>query len=95
MCHYFIFIGPDDFSAIDETLTFTAEVTKVNVSVMVVNDQIREGEERFTADLQLTTSDDSVLINPPTTTIVILDDDGIQYSNTSILLCYICALYGL
>ena len=71
--------GPEDFAPIDRILTFSEEVTKVNVTVMVVDDQVSEGVERFMADLQLATSDAGVLIDPPATTILILDDDSMYY----------------
>ena len=60
-------------------LTFSDEVIKINISVTIVDDTISEGDERFTADLQLVTSDASVLLDPAMTTILVLDDDSTYY----------------
>ena len=67
--------GTVDFAPIDRTLTFSSEITEVNVTVMVVDDAVNEMREQFTANLQLITSDANVIINPNVTTIFIEDDD--------------------
>ena len=72
---YSISAGAVDFVPIDQTLTFSSEVTEVNVTVMVVDDAVNEMREQFTANLQLITSDANVIINPNVTTIFIEDDD--------------------
>jgi hypothetical protein len=56
-------------------MTFSSEVTEVNVTVMIVDDAVNEMREQFTANLQLITSDANVNINPNVTTIFIEDDD--------------------
>ena len=72
---YSISAGSVDFAPIDRTLTFSSEVTEVNVTVMIVDDAVNEMREQFTATLQLITSDANVIINPNITTIFIEDDD--------------------
>ena len=67
--------GAVDFTPIDQTLIFSKEVTEINVTVMIVEDSVNEMREQFTANLQLTTSEASVIINPNVTTIFIEDDD--------------------
>ena len=67
--------GTVDFTPIDQTLTFSREVTEVNVTVMIVDDAVNEMREQFAANLQLITSDANVIVNPNVTTIFIEDDD--------------------
>ena len=64
-----------DFFPIDQTLIFSGEVTEVNITVMIVDDQANEMTEEFTANLRLVTSDANVIINPNVTTVFIVDND--------------------
>lgn len=73
-----------DFTPIDQTLTFSGEVTDVNVTVMIVDNAVNEVKEQFTANLQLITSDSNIIINPNVTTIFIEDDDSRLYYQHSI-----------
>lgn len=50
------------------------------MTVMIVDDEVSEGEEQFQSRLQLLTTDANVIINPAVTTILILDDDSMYCS---------------
>ena len=55
-------------------LTFTQNVTEINVTVKVTNDKLVEIDENFWGDL--TTSIDGVIIDPGEAKVTILDKDS-------------------
>ena len=69
-------VGDADFAALDTELTFRAGLTRMCISISVVNDDIYEDPEDFFIDLD--TEDPSVEVDPNRRngTAVITDDDG-------------------
>ena len=68
--------APEDYLAIDTTLTFGPGVTTIDIDVVIINDNAdEENMEDFLSILQLITVRDNVDINPDQTTIIIVDDD--------------------
>ena len=68
--------GPDDFTALNRTLTFDPSMTRQEVVVVITNDVIVEPDQDFRSRLQLTAVETGVRVDPPETTIVIVDDDS-------------------
>lgn len=68
--------GPDDFTALQMTLTFGPGNTRREVAVSISNDTIVEPDQYFTSRLRLGTAEPGVRLEPNLTTIVILDDDS-------------------
>ena len=65
--------GPDDYNPAQADLTFSGSFRTACTSLLVINDQLYEGDESFFASL--TTSDSAVTLNPQRATIIINDDN--------------------
>ena len=64
-----------DYQSVNQTLTFTPDITTQTVSVPVMDDEIDEEDEDILATLELE-GDQNVQIQPDEATLLILDDDG-------------------
>ena len=57
--------APDDYSPIDELLTFSPSITSVTIPINIATSVLNEPEENFFADLTLVSSgDDNVILAP-------------------------------
>ena len=74
---YYFSVSPEDYEAVDVTLTFQPCDRQQCVNVSITDDLINEPEERFAVSLTLS-DDASSLINLVSANgdIVITDDDG-------------------
>lgn len=71
-----ILTAPGDYtSALGQALTFSSH-HPLNVSVPIIDDDLDEGEETFTASLLLVTDNPRIIIDPSDIEIMIKDDDG-------------------
>ena len=69
------FPDPADYDGGTFSLSFTSLTSgPVCASVVIVDDNICEGDETF--NIQLNTSDSDILLNPDAGTATIIDDDG-------------------
>ena len=69
--------APDDYTSVtNQQLTFGPGTTSIPVDIPIVNDNIVELEEQFTASLSLGTTASNVQVDPDLATISITDDDG-------------------
>ena len=68
--------APEDFEIVLQFLTFSSEVTSIQVPISVTDDDQGESQEEFVANLTLVTIDLVVEITPDQATIIIIDDDG-------------------
>lgn len=78
--------GPEDFTALQMSLTFDPNTTRHDITVAISNDIIVEPDQDFTSRLQLSTAEDRVKLMPDVTNIIIMDDDSKQalpFSHTS------------
>ena len=65
---------PEDYNASPMTLEFSSSVMSITVPVTIVDDDILENPETFSA--VLTTGDPSVLLDPDVATVTINDNDS-------------------
>ena len=67
-----------DYSSLNQTLTFSPDITTQVISVPILDDSIDEEDETILASLELDSSDSDqdVQIQPDEATLLILDDDG-------------------
>ena len=65
-----------DYTGLAQTLTFDRDTTSITIPVSILNDDIQESVEDFTA--LLTTNEDPtvVMFTTPSTTVQIGDDEG-------------------
>ena len=76
----FSFPDPADYNGGTFSLSFTSLTSgPVCASVVIVDDNICEGDETF--NIQLNTSDSDILLNPDAGTATIVDDDGTRLYN--------------
>ena len=69
------------------TVTFEANVTRECFEIEILNDQLDEGTESFSAEIVSVSSDSEVVIGTPDqTTISIIDDDGKMH--TYVHMCF-------
>ena len=71
---YYFSVSPEDYEAVDVTLTFQPCDRQQCVNVSITDDLINEPEERFAVSLTL--SDDASSYITLGSAIVITDDDG-------------------
>ena len=82
MSFYFIsqnwFAAPLDYTTISQVLTFSSSVSLQTVNVSIVDDNLLEIDEIFTASLALENAADAarVILHPNSTEVTILDEDG-------------------
>ena len=73
-------LAPDDYEAVNMTLTFDSATSRLVIPVRIVNDAIDEEDEELISRLQLEPVEEgslpNVQINPDQTTLIIEDDDG-------------------
>ena len=75
--HYCLCPVGSDYNRVATTLTFGPDDERRCFVVPIVNDQINEGKEDFTAEIITSTLPRGVVVSTPeVTTITILDDDG-------------------
>lgn len=80
---FFIPVDGNDYIGKVELLTFSSGQTQKRVEVIIVNNDIYEQLQTFSAEL--TTTDDRVDIFEPLANVQIIDDDGrnSRYTNAS------------
>lgn len=72
-------LAPDDYEAVNQTLTFDATNTRTTVPITIVNDEVDENEENFISRLSLEPvvgDPPNVQLQPDQATLLIGDDDG-------------------
>ena len=71
-------VSPSDYTSVDMILTFSPTNNRIIVPVPLVDDDIDEENETFSAHLELNQSNnDLILISPKYASLLIVDDDGI------------------
>ena len=65
-----------DFTATSQLLVFNAATSEHTVMIPIIDDDLLEHVESFSATLTLLASDDQVSLSPSEATITILDNDG-------------------
>ena len=81
-----LFLAPDDYEPVNQTLLFDATNTRRVVRITIVNDQILENDEDFLSRLALEPVDGdqpNVQIDPAEATLVIQDEDGKRTMNSN------------
>ena len=73
-CCIFLRIGGVDFEATSGQLIFDSTTTVLSFPVTILNDTLAEGPEEFL--LQLTTTEQRVILDPPQMDVEIIDHDG-------------------
>ena len=73
-----LFAAPSDYGAISQVLTFSSSVTFQPVNVSIMNDDLLEIDEVFTASLTPENAADAFRVNlqPDSAEVTILDDDS-------------------
>ena len=71
----FLFIAGVDYKPLDETLTFSGNVTNITINVTLLDDNDLEGNEDFKAQLSIS-SGSNVGLPDPDAIITIVDDDS-------------------
>ena len=73
-----LFAAPSDYGAISQVLTFSSSVTFQLVNVSIINDDLLEIDEVFTASLTPENAADAARVNlqPDSAEVTILDDDS-------------------
>ena len=71
--------GEVDFTATNQLLVFDAAMSEHIVMIPIIDDDLLEHEERFSATLTQLASDDQVSLSPSEANITILDNDGKKY----------------
>lgn len=77
-CLFYFFSGTSDYSTLNRTLTFDANTTQTEFTVLVTEDNFLEINETFFGRLVLFTTEISARVNidPAEATIVIQDNDS-------------------
>ena len=77
----YLLAGPVDYIPISEVITFSSSSITQTVHVSLINDQLLETDEVFTASLSLEDETDRghVQLNPSSTSITVIDDDGNEH----------------
>ena len=72
------FVAPSDYGDISQVLTFSSSVSLQTVNVSIVNDNLLEIDEVFTASLTLENTADAARVNlqPDSAEVTILDEDS-------------------
>ena len=72
-----IFAAPLDYISLSEVVTFSSSSTIQSVQVTIVDDDLLEIDEVFTASLELVNAVDAdrVVLMPASATVTIFDDD--------------------
>ena len=72
------FADPADYGAISQVLTFSSSMILQLVNVSIVNDDLLEIDEVFTASLALVNAADAarVILQPNSAEVTILDEDS-------------------
>ena len=72
--------APDDYEAVNRTLTFDSATTRLVIPVRIINDAIDEEDEELISRLQLEPVEEgslpNVQVDPDQTTLIIEDDDS-------------------
>ena len=68
--------APADYTAVTTSFTYTSNVTEHNVTIPIVNDNVTEVIERFSANLRWVSADADVIINPDRAIVNIMSEDG-------------------
>lgn len=69
-------VAPSDYTSNTQTLVFNSAISSLDVTVLIIEDDVDELNKSFFADLSLLTDTDRVTIAQAVSTIIILDDDG-------------------
>ena len=72
-----LFPAGSDYTAITMPITFEAGSTRTTVNVQIIDDNVVESEEDFTA--VLSSSESNVMIGENTATVSVLDNDGLLH----------------
>ncbi len=72
-------VGGDDYSTISRIVTFSPGTTSVSVPVNLMEDDVQEESEDFTATIS--SPNGATLGTPTTATVTIMEDDGRQLSS--------------
>ena len=76
-CHSFSSSpGPNDYTTVDRLLVFNGSTDNIMVDVPIVDDDLAEDDEVFSAELVAVAPSALITIAPATTTINIIDNDG-------------------
>jgi len=70
------FVAPEDYQPTTVQLTFSSTVTRLDVNVTLVDDDITEVVEEFQATLQEAVTSTSVFVSPSVAKAIIEDDDS-------------------
>ena len=68
--------APSDYTSTSQSVTFAPNEQTRTVTVPIVNDQIDEGSESFSAEISLPSGSTGVNIGDAVATATIQDDDG-------------------
>jgi len=66
--------GPSDYTGVSRQLSFQPGGTELCTAINIINDVILEDSETFS--VQLTATDQAVILNPSSATVSIIDNDG-------------------
>ena len=66
--------GPSDYTGVSRQLSFQPGGTELCTTINIINDVILEDSETFS--VQLTATDQAVILNPSSATVSIIDNDG-------------------
>lgn len=78
-------VEPDDYTAVNQTLTFGANVVTRTLNIPIINDNTAEGTQAFNLTL-VNPSSNAQLGMPQNAVVTILDDEGdptVQFSSTT------------
>ena len=93
--YMYMYVSTDveDYQSIGTVnLIFSSTTTLIGTTTFIVNDNIDELEEFFSASLNLVTVRPNIIVSPAEATVAILDDDGMCVRN--ILHNHIMKLYA-
>ena len=81
--HFLLPAAPDDYSPVDELLTFSPSRTSVTIPINIAPSVLNEQGESFFADLTLVSSgDDNVILEPDEAEVLIAPVGGKSYDFT-------------
>ena len=78
-------VSPEDYTAVNQTLTFGANIITRTVNIPIINDNTAEGTQAFNLELD-NVSANAQLGSPTNAIVTILDDEGdptVQFSSTT------------
>jgi hypothetical protein len=79
------FTAPSDYAGISQVLTFSSSMTLQTVNVNIVDDDLLEIDEVFSASLALVNpdADERVQLQPDSAIVTIIDEDGEYIANNN------------